>query len=916
MDAKKTCVGCKQPVAANAPQGLCPECLIKAGLGTGVDIGPDSQSRPEIGGTRFVAPTVEELTAAFPELEILAFVGQGGMGAVYKARQKALDRIVALKVLPPDIGEDPAFADRFAREAKALAKLSNPNIVTLFEFGEVDGLYFFLMEFVDGVNLQHLLEAGRLSPREALAIVPQICDALQYAHDQGIVHRDIKPENILLDRQGRVKVADFGLAKLVRAGEDPSAGEGVAPASIVLTEVGKVMGTPQYMAPEQAQTPATVDHRADIYSLGVVLYQMLTGELPGKPMEPPSRRIHMDVRIDKIVMRALETTPELRYQTAAELRAQIETVDSPELGPPVSTSSAAKNSKRIAFDVAATCFFSGLVMGIPLISALPFRFNTDAAYLFLVAVMAVISPFAGRAASRALRRATLAGNAAGISILAGQLKALAVVALVLAVPVVAFGIFFMFGMLTESGGWNPATAEAVLVPLTWLGSLILPLAGWRLLQSGQSRGTTRSSVRADSPLSRLIKVGKGTLTTPEKLATADEQFFHALRYKGNLLLDDSQLTFSGAGTHTVIPLAIIHDLSIGHYPRIMNPMGLDFISVTYDESDGTKRVFIAPMAGLVGLPSHFNQVVADWFADIRDAATAATGRAPGHTPPDELGTPSSSPVVVGLLLLVLTAGLCAMLALMRRNVGTSPGSATGTLVFIAVMPTLAFLVPFVLGLFGRLRKHAPPAKRPGTTGKGRRGWTSAAIGVAALLVLLAAVPHAYRLWFPPKPTETVGGRPGITCVVDGGRGKVIEGQGSTDSELVMTVGGQKNSWRCGFLNNNRFTATVKRPAFGRGLNCLVRDSLGNVLLTLGNIEIGTMKSARARIVFRKGTLSPEPDGSFIVGEVRSETGPPLPITVRVKKRGASPPAKAAIPPKRLPASAGFGPENGSRSPVQ
>ena len=203
-----------------------------------------------------MAPTLEELVKPFPELEILGFIGQGGMGAVYKARQKALDRVVALKILPPGIGGDPSFAQRFAREAQALAKLNHPGIVTLYEFGQADGLFYFLMEFVDGVNLRHLLEAGRVSPREALAIVPQICDALQYAHDHGIVHRDIKPENILLDRQGRVKVADFGLAKLVESEAFvPAMGEGVVAApgeksvpSVVWTEAGKVMGTPQYMA--------------------------------------------------------------------------------------------------------------------------------------------------------------------------------------------------------------------------------------------------------------------------------------------------------------------------------------------------------------------------------------------------------------------------------------------------------------------------------------------------------------------------------------------------------------------------------------------------------------------------------------------------------------------------------------------
>ena len=164
---------------------------------------------------------VADLAPLFPQLEILELIGQGGMGAVYKARQKELDRIVALKILPPGIG-DAAFAERFAREAKALARLNHPGIVTIYEFGRSNGLFFFLMEFVDGATLRQVLHGGRISSREALAIVPAICDALQYAHDQGIVHRDIKPENILLDRRGRTKVADFGLAKLMQSGGEAS----------------------------------------------------------------------------------------------------------------------------------------------------------------------------------------------------------------------------------------------------------------------------------------------------------------------------------------------------------------------------------------------------------------------------------------------------------------------------------------------------------------------------------------------------------------------------------------------------------------------------------------------------------------------------------------------------------------------
>ena len=332
MDTQKLCQSCGAPLAADAPRGLCPACLMKVALGAGTGTGDQPK--------RFELPGRAELAAKFPQLEIIELIGQGGMGAVYKVRQKELDRLAALKILPPEVGLDPAFAERFTREARALAKLNHPGIVTLYEFGRADGLFFFLMEYVDGVNLRQLLQAGRISAREALAIVPQICDALQFAHDQGIVHRDIKPENLLLDRRGRVKVADFGLAKIVAAAEAPFPGGAVAAGSTAkpasssdLTDASKVMGTPQYMSPEQIAAPGEVDHRADIYALGVVFYQMLTGELPGKQIEPPSKKVHIDVRLDEVVLRALEHNPELRYQQASVLKTQVETIATTPPGP-------------------------------------------------------------------------------------------------------------------------------------------------------------------------------------------------------------------------------------------------------------------------------------------------------------------------------------------------------------------------------------------------------------------------------------------------------------------------------------------------------------------------------------------------------------------------------------------------------
>ncbi len=190
---------------------------------------------------------------------------------------------------------------RFSREARALGKLNHPNIVAVHDSGEANGLYYFVMEYVDGVNLRHLLREKSLPPKEALAIVPQVCDALQFAHDEGIMHRDIKPENILIDKKGRVKIADFGLAKLV--GQDHVDDN--------LTKAHEVMGTIRYMAPEQMEGAKDIDHRADIYSLGVVFYELLTRELPLGRFPPPSKRVQIDVRLDEIVLRALEKEPEL-----------------------------------------------------------------------------------------------------------------------------------------------------------------------------------------------------------------------------------------------------------------------------------------------------------------------------------------------------------------------------------------------------------------------------------------------------------------------------------------------------------------------------------------------------------------------------------------------------------------------------
>jgi tRNA A-37 threonylcarbamoyl transferase component Bud32 len=317
MTTPSICPKCGATIPDGAPQGLCPKCVL---LGAATEIQSAARSSKAA-----KPPTVAELAVHFPELEVLELIGAGGMGSVYKARQPKLDRLVALKVLSSDLASDPAFAERFDREARLLARLGHPNIVTVFDSGVAGPFAYLLMEFVDGVNLRQAMKAGRFTPPEALALVQDICAALKFAHEQGILHRDIKPENILIDSRGQVKIADFGIAKLV--GENDRE-------QVTLTQRGFVLGSPHYMAPEQLESPGDVDQRADIYSLGVVLYELLTGELPLGRFAPPSKKSAVDARIDEIVMRTLERERELRFQTVGEVKTQMQAASEAGTRPP------------------------------------------------------------------------------------------------------------------------------------------------------------------------------------------------------------------------------------------------------------------------------------------------------------------------------------------------------------------------------------------------------------------------------------------------------------------------------------------------------------------------------------------------------------------------------------------------------
>lgn len=285
-----------------------------------------------------------------PQYEISEIIGRGGMGAVYKGRQVKRNRTVAIKLLCPNRverdglptgssegvsagavgakqtftqGEDELnFAKRFEQEAQAMANLDHPTIISVYDFGETaNGQLYFVMEFVDGMDVfQYLHQHGGKLPQEsALTITAHVLDALDYAHSHGIVHRDIKPANILLNHEGRVKIADFGLAKKF--------GEHADPSTPALTIANVAVGTPGFVAPEALDSDQTPDHRADLYAVGVMLYQMLTGKLPRGNFQWPSELDGgIDERLDEIVSKAMANNPEHRYQSAAAVRADLDLV--------------------------------------------------------------------------------------------------------------------------------------------------------------------------------------------------------------------------------------------------------------------------------------------------------------------------------------------------------------------------------------------------------------------------------------------------------------------------------------------------------------------------------------------------------------------------------------------------------------
>ena len=313
----------------DSPDSSTPEQSILGGLSADELLARGMQSVRMSGGGatngQWEPPSDAEAAKLFPQFEILGLLGRGGMGAVYKGRQIALDRIVAIKLLPLEVSVDKDFADRFVREARTMARLNHPSIVSVFDFGHTtEGHLYFVMEFVEGATLHQVIKTGGFTPAQALEIIVAVCEALHYAHSEGVVHRDIKPANVLVDVKGRVKVTDFGLARL----NSPTAEQWGQ------TMTGAILGTPDYMAPEQKRG-MHVDHRADIYSLGVMLYEMLCGQVPQGIFDPPSMRVEVDERVDQVVIRAMQQEPDRRYADTAEMKTDVETIRaSARNGPP------------------------------------------------------------------------------------------------------------------------------------------------------------------------------------------------------------------------------------------------------------------------------------------------------------------------------------------------------------------------------------------------------------------------------------------------------------------------------------------------------------------------------------------------------------------------------------------------------
>src|SRR6059058_1866833 len=320
----RVCRKCGAKIFSDAPKGLCTACALETALGipesvAGIEdpVGPDTFPRDETATAR-IAKVLGELG----EYELVEEIGRGGQGVVFRARQKNLNRTVALKIIGLGQWASKAHVKRFRLEAEAAARLDHPCIVPIYEVGERDGCCYFSMKFVEGGQLDEVVRRTPMSIRQAAELIAKVARTVHYAHEHGILHRDIKPGNILLDQKGEPHLTDFGLARLVET-------------ESTMTRTLDVLGTPSYMAPEQAVgNNAAVSSVTDIYGLGAVLYQLLTGQPPfaggatyetikllldTEPKQPRLLNPKIDRDLSTICLKCLEKDPKRRYSSALAL---------------------------------------------------------------------------------------------------------------------------------------------------------------------------------------------------------------------------------------------------------------------------------------------------------------------------------------------------------------------------------------------------------------------------------------------------------------------------------------------------------------------------------------------------------------------------------------------------------------------
>ena len=280
--------------------GVCQSCLLV---------------RPTDGASGKPVPSEEQVAAALPRFKIHERAGRGALSVVYRATDTSLERTVAIKTLLAQPNLEHSL--RFLREASTMARLNHPHIVSVYDFGTVGELDYLVMEWMPGGTLaSELARKGKLPPARAIDIASQVCEALRYAHANGVVHRDVKPGNILIDSDGAAKLSDFGLVKSVATESDSE--------RTTLTRTDMAIGTPLYMAPEQKLGSSKIDQRADIYSLGMVFYEMLTGERYDARQAPLSIHDHVPAHLSAVIARCLHEKPAKRYPSAAQLRDDLQ----------------------------------------------------------------------------------------------------------------------------------------------------------------------------------------------------------------------------------------------------------------------------------------------------------------------------------------------------------------------------------------------------------------------------------------------------------------------------------------------------------------------------------------------------------------------------------------------------------------